>query len=126
MIVLQVSSQKLEALLAASTSTTPLDITVVYYDQPRKQNVNTPSVYLPFYVSQESTISSATVTTICAAPIDGVSRCITAIFGYNRDVTSATLTIDKNLGNASTLIKKHTLTTGQTLWYEHGDGWEVL
>lgn len=121
MIVLHVSSHKLEATLAAGVSTTALDITVVYFDRPRQTQ---PSE--PLFASQESNVSSATVTTICNAPAEGVTRNIVTIFGYNRDATSATLSIDKNLATASTFYKKATLTTGQTLWYEHGDGWEVL
>lgn len=121
MIVLHVSSHKLEAALAAGVSTTPLDITVVYYDQLR-QTQAVPTLF----ASQESTVSSATVTTICNAPGEGTTRNVVTIFGYNRDVTSATLSIDKNLATASTFYKTATLTTKQTLWYEHGDGWEVL
>lgn len=121
MIVLNISSHKLEVGLAAGVSTTPVDITVIFYDRQRQTQ---PSE--PLYSSQESTVSSATVTTICNAPAEGITRNIVTIFGYNRDVTSATLAIDKNLSNASTFIKKHTLTTGQTLNYEDGQGWSVL
>src|SRR4051812_38192597 len=122
MIVLNTTSQSLQATLAAGTSTTPLDVTVVYYDRLPQASDSEPR-----YTSQESTISSATVTTICAAPgQDGIVRNVVSIFGYNRDVTSATLAFNKLASTVSTFHKKATLTTGQTLWYEHGFGWAVL
>jgi hypothetical protein len=121
-IVLQTTSQTLNATLAAGVSTTALDMTAVYFD------------YLPQrtdsqqrFASQEEKVSSATVTTMVSAPgADGIVRNITNLNIYNRDVTSATLTLLKQAGAVSTLQIKQTLTTGQTLVYEHGTGWQVL
>lgn len=118
MIVLNVSSHRLEAALGGGVSTTAVDITVVYYDRQRQTQ---PSE--PLYASQESTVSSATVTTVCNAPPEGVTRNIVTIVGYNRDVTSVTLSINKNLATASTFYNTTTLVTKQKTWYEHGFGW---
>jgi hypothetical protein len=123
MIVLNTSSQKLEAILAAGVSATPLDITVVYYDT-LPQRLDT--LQWQRYGSQEATLSSATVTTIADAPGEGIVRSITNIFSFNRDSGNVVLSIKKNRGTASTFYKQQTLTPGQTLTYEHGDGWEVL
>ena len=122
MIVLQTTSQTLRATLAAGISTTPLDLTAVYFDYlPQKMDTQ------QRFASQEEKVSSATVTTMVAAPAaDGIVRNITNLNVYNRDVTSATLTLLKLAGTVSTLQVKQTLTTGQTLVYEHGTGWQVL
>lgn len=121
MIVLNSSSHTLQATLGGGISTTALDITVVYFDRIPAQTVSEPR-----YASQETKISSATVTTIANAPGEGIARNIVNIFGFNADVTSATLAYNKLAGAVSTGIKKHTLTTGQTLTYEHSQGWSVL
>ena len=122
MIVLQTTSQSLRATLAAGVSTTPLDLTAVYFDYlPQRTETQ------QRFASQEEKVSSATVTTMVAAPAaDGIVRNITNVTGYNADVTSATLTITKLAGAVSTIQVKQILTTGQTVVYEHGTGWQVL
>lgn len=122
MIILQTTSQSLRATLGAGISTTPLDLTAVYFDYlPQRTDTQ------QRFASQEETVSSATVTTMVNAPAaDGIVRNITNLNVYNRDVTSATLTLLKLAGTVSTLQVKQTLTTGQTLVYEHGTGWQVL
>lgn len=122
MIVLATTSHTLRATLTVGVSTTPLDLTAVYFD------------YLPQttetqqrFASQEEKVSSATVTTMVAAPgADGIVRNITNLNVYNRDVTTATVTLLKLAGAVSTIQVQQTLTTGKTLVYEHGTGWQVL
>ena len=122
MIVLQTTSQSLRATLAAGVSTTALDLTAVYFDRLQQRTETQER-----FASQEEKVSSATVTTMVAAPgADGIVRNSTNLNVYNRAVTSATLTLLKLAGTVSTLQVKQTLTTGQTLVYEHGTGWQVL
>lgn len=122
MIVLTTTTEILQATLGGGVSTTALDLMVVFWDylpqvtETKQRNAD-----------QTGKISSATVSTMLAAPgVPGVVRNVQTIFAYNADVTSATLKINKLSGAVSTIIKQQVLTTGQTLTYEDGFGWQVL
>ena len=123
MIVLQVSSHSLEAKLAATVATNPLDVTVVYYDLPQR-NIDAQQLR---YASQESAVSSATAVTIANAPGEGLVRYITNICVFNRDTSSFNIvTILKNLTSVSSFYKQHNVSTGLTLEYSHGYGWQLI
>lgn len=70
-------------------------------------------------------LSGATPVNICAAPAKGITRDIEHISIYNADTASVVATVGIYDGTSWLLIV-HTLTTLQTLCYEHGSGWSVL
>lgn len=123
MIVLTASSQSLQAVMAASTSTAQLQLTAVFYDElPQLSDAPRPR----YAMSVTTTLNTAVVTLVQAPAADNIVRNITNIFGYNSDFTTATLQFQ--IGSTVTTIqKKHALVQGQTLTYEHqGNGWSVL
>ena len=123
MIVLATTSQALKAALATSTSTTQWQLSAVYYD------------YLPqrtdqvqrFAAHLTTTFNTTDVLAVPAPGADGIVRNITNLSAYNADV-STFAAITYKIDNAGTAVgqKKHNVSTGQTLVYEHGTGWQVL
>lgn len=123
MIVLQTTSQTLRVSLATSTSTTQWNLMAVYYD------------YLPQRSDQVQRFTSHLTTTfntteVLAVPApgaDGIVRNITNLNAYNADVSSFAAIIYKiDTGGVGTPLKKQNVSTGQSIWYEDGRGWEVL
>ena len=71
--------------------------------------------------------NSGTDVVICAAPPQsGTTRNIESISVYNKDTANVTVTIKTDDGTTEFIIKKHTLTTLQTMTYESNNGWSVL
>ena len=122
MIVLQTATASLKAVLAASTSTTQLHLTGIYYDYLPQRTDSQPR----YALSVSTTLNLTAVSVVLAPGDDNIVRNIQSVTVYNADVTSATVTVKIVDGSSDTTLKKHTLTTGQSLVYEHGMGWQAL
>lgn len=122
MIVLTTTSQTLQAVLSASTSTTQLDSTAVFYDSLPQITER-----LQRFASQlANTLNTTDVAIVSAPAADGIARNITNLTIYNRDVTTATLTVKIDDAGSEKIQVKQTLAVGESLVYEHGTGWQIL
>lgn len=68
-------------------------------------------------------IATATTTTVVAAPAASTSRKIKTLSIYNNSATPQTLTVEQFDGTTASKIISMTLTIGQSVTYEDGDGW---
>lgn len=123
MIRLDTTTKKLEIKLGGSHTTTAPKVTTSYYDVRSTEKLDN-SEYR--YTSTISTTNGTTDVTIVAAPGQvGTTRNIDGIIVYNGDSVSATVTIKIDDGGTETTLINKTLTSAQSLFYEHGVGWQV-
>lgn len=123
MIRLDSTTRKLEVILAGAKTTVDAKVTVSYYDVPA-QTKNDFSEYRG--VTQVATTNGAADVTICNAPTGNAVRNVDTIQVHNADTANITATVKMDDGGTETPLVKQTLTTGQTLMYEHGSGWKIL
>lgn len=74
--------------------------------------------------SSHGTVTTATDTTIVSAPAASVYRVITSLSVRNIDVTTQTVTIQKDVGGTEYEIMTATLLPGEALVYEDASGWD--
>lgn len=123
MIRLDTPTKKLEIRLSGVHTTTAPKVTVSYYDVRSTEKLDN-SEYR--YNSTTSTTNGTTDVTIVAAPGQvGTTRNIDGIIVYNGDTVSASVTIKIDDGGTETTLINKTLTSAQSLFYEHGVGWQV-
>lgn len=123
MFSLPLTTYKLQVVLAGAKTTNEVQCTVIFFDVQKSSKINSP-IY-PRYVKLIDT-NGGTDVDICDAPPQDTIRHIETINIYNRDTVNAIVTIKYDVSATETILKKHTLTTGQTLIYENGAGWLVL
>ena len=123
MITLPFTTHKLQVVLAGAKTTNEVQCSVYYYDVRRdsKQSL-TEYARFPKYIDT----AGVTDVDICDAPPQDVTRHIETINIYNKDTVNAVVTVKIDISGTETILKKHTLTTTQSLVYERGQGWQVL
>lgn len=70
------------------------------------------------------TLNNTTDVDIVAAPSSG-DRLIKQIHIYNADTANATVTVKTDAGGTERILRKATLTTGQSLVYNSSSGWYI-
>jgi hypothetical protein len=123
MISLILPTHKLQAVLAGAKTTNELQCSVYYYDVKRDAKQNQ-SMYIRF--SKYIDTNGTTAVDICDVPPQDIGRHIETINIYNKDTVNATVSVQIDISGTKSILKKHVLTTGQTLIYEAGAGWLVL
>ena len=109
-------------IIRVDTSTTAnIDVHVSYVEwDPGSGTDPTPG-------RQNTTISTATTTTICSAPASGFFRTIKTIHIRNRHATTAnTITVEHYDGTTGPELISLSLLAGYVLHYDEGAGWEIL
>lgn len=122
MIPLTATSQSFR-LTAADVTSAGLDLTAVYFDQLQQASDMQP----PRRATRLTSTSSAAVVIAVSSPAaDGIIRNIEHFTAYNGTTTTATPELKIVSGAVTTVLIKQALTTGKSLVYEHGTGWQVL
>lgn len=73
----------------------------------------------------QGNVTTATTTTIVAAPAASTQRGIKSIQVYNKASTAQTVTIKKDVGGTEYSLFKATMTTGESLAWSDGADWMV-
>lgn len=114
MILLDATTHTLEATTSAAVST---NYVISYADI-------TTSTFLP--ASSQGNITTATTTTVVAAPGASTQRQIKLASFYNNGSASQTVTVKKDVSGTEYIIISAVIAAGETLQYTDGNGWEVL
>jgi len=107
-----------DTLQVVSTTTATTDVLVTYADN--SSGTITPG-------TQASNVTTATTTTVCAAPGASVQRAVTSVSIRNKSASTAqNVTVQVVKGGTTTVeIISAALLVGQSLTYEDGFGWAV-
>lgn len=110
-----------ESLELVTTSTANIAWTVSWTDYSTSATTITPG-------SNQGTVSSATDTTIVAAPSTNVARTVACITIRNTHATAKnTVTVQKDVsGTEYPLMPPVTLRAGEAMCFTHAAGWQVL
>jgi len=111
MILLTATTHALELQTSSSSST---DWTCSYIDMDA--SATTPG-------SAQGNVSSATTTTIAAAPAASTQRQIKHISVVNKNTTAQTITVKKDVSGTEYTVFKATLSQHEQAQYVDGDGW---
>lgn len=121
MIVLTTSSQSLRVLAPDVTSET-LHLMAVYSDVLPQVTES-----LQRRASQLTSTSTSTTLLVLAAPAgQGIVRNIEQFTAHNGTVTTATVTLKIVDGAVERLLVTKELLSSQSLFYEHGTGWQIV
>ena len=121
MIILDLTTRKLEIVLAGAVTANQLQITVTYFDQTPKQSDLT-----KIFTAVSASNSTTDATILAAPPEINVIRNVKTITVYNKDTASATPTIKIDDSGTETILVKQVLLTTETLHYEDGSGWQII
>jgi len=117
MIILSVTTDKLEIILAGSISTNQLPCYVSWRDRTSAS----------FIAGRTATNSnSANAVDISGSPGSSAQRVIDSITIFNADTVNATVTIRLNVNGTTYILFKCTLATGEMLMYQEGTGFYVM
>lgn len=107
-----------DVIAVTTSSTANIDVHASYVDL--NAGVVTPA-------RDNTTISTATSTTIVTSPASSTYRTVKSIFIRNRHATTANdITVTHTDGTTSVELIKVTLNAGYTLRYDEGNGFEIL
>jgi hypothetical protein len=81
----------------------------------------TPTTVTPS--TQNTTISSATTTTVVGSPATNVQRNVKFLSFFNDGASANTLTVEHTDGTTPVTLAEVTLSAGDTLLYDEGNGW---
>jgi len=107
LLILNATTKTIEAKLAGSVTTNQLDVTAHYADA----TATTPGFTEG---SSDTVTNNTTAVTVVAAPAASTQRIIREITIYNADTVSATVTLQYNNNGTIRIIKKKTLTAGES------------
>lgn len=116
-MLLDKSSTRLQIVLAGAKTTLDCDWSAVVNDVTRDAVV--PGILYT------GVTDGATVVNAIPAPADITARQITELFVYNKDSANVVVFVQYIIGVTVRIIKKSTLTPGQTLTYQTEFGWTV-
>lgn len=119
MIRLDSVTRKLQVVMGGAKTTTEATAIVSFFDSNKSGETTKGSTKI-------ATTNGATDVDICLAPGNNFIRNIDTITVYNADSVTQTISIKIDDGGTDSILIKHALTTGQTLFYEHQQGWTVL
>ncbi len=118
MINLDLTTRKLQAVLFGAVTANQLPCVVSYQD-------NTPTGST--YGTQLKNTNSTTAVDICDAPaVTTTRRQIMSVSIQNLDTAAAIVTVRFNDNGTSYTIVKVTLSIGDELQFNDGDGWKVI
>jgi hypothetical protein len=118
-ITLVSTTQKLQAVLGGSSSSTGAHINVSWYDE-NIEGVDTKQG------AKQTTSNNTTDVDICLAPQQSFIRNIEYISVYNADTITATVTIKIDDGGTETILVRAALATLEGLYYDNQSGWYAL
>lgn len=124
MIRLHRTDTKLQAFLAGAPATTNPTVTVFYKDDTPQETLQGGT--LSKGNVQFTVLAAGTETDICAAPGQGAVREIDALTVFNADTASVIVTVCIDDNGTNRILIKRTLTTLQSLHYEHSSGWQII
>lgn len=116
-MILSKETQSLQVFLAGAKITNDCDFSAFFIDVKRD------ATWAPQLVKGHS--NGVTPVTVVPAPDQITSRDIQRFFFYNNDTANVTVTVKYVDTGGDTLIKKATLTPGQTLSFGINFGWQV-
>ena len=119
MITLVSTTQKLQVVLAGSSSSTGAQINASFYDE-NMEGVDTKQG------SKQSVSNNTTDVDIVSAPAQNFVRNVEYISIYNADSITSTVTVKIDDGVAETIIIKAALATLESLHYDNQGGWYAL
>lgn len=122
MITLQLTTQKLEAVLAGAVSANQPEVTCTYFD-----HIPQVTTTIQRRGHKVSTLNNTTDVEIVPAPgLPGHIRNIETIHAHNKDTAATTITIKMDDGGTETILVKQSIAAGESLVYEHSTGWQIL
>jgi hypothetical protein len=116
-MILDLTTSKLQVLLAGAITTNQLPVTVDAVD-------STANGFTPVATFQNT--NSGNPVDILAAPASGHYRKVNALSVYNADTVAATVTIRRNDNSTTYVLMVVTLAAGETLHFTDTQGWFVL
>ena len=119
MITLVSTAQKLQVVLAGSSSSTGAQINASFYDE-NQEGVDTKQG------SKQTVSNNTTDVDIVAAPAQNFVRNVEYISIYNADTITATVTVKIDDGGTETIIIKAALATLESMHYDNQGGWYAL
>jgi len=117
MIRLDSTLRKLQIVLAAATTTSPLPVVVCWSDK-------TATAYTGGTTTSAS--NGVTFVDIVAVPAASTVRDIDFISIFNADTATATVSVIYNDNAVTSVLTKMTLVSGSTLKYTHAGGWQSI
>jgi len=117
MIILSATTDKIQIVLGGAITTNQAQCVASWRD----------ITSTPTYTAGRSlaNTNSTTDVDLIAAPAASTQRVIDYIGIYNNDTASITATIKFDANGTDYILWKGTLTTGQLLTYDNGNGWTV-
>lgn len=106
-------------LLTGSAVATDWDVSWTDVDKSGSATVTTPG-------SSAGTVSTATTTTITAAPGASVYRAVSSVAVRNTSGSAQTVTVQRDISGSNRVQIAATLAAGEGLHYERGRGWYVM
>jgi hypothetical protein len=117
MIILDATTKSLQFKLGGAVATNQLPFATSYVDV-------TASATTP--IEQDGTSNNATAVTLVTAPAASTQRIVKSVYIQNADTAAATVTIIYNNNSTLRNILVATLSVGDQLIYEDGEGWTCL
>lgn len=117
MIALDSTSKSLQVILSGAITTNQLPIVATFAD------INQTTLGTSAISESDTVTNSTTAVTAVAAPSSGFTRGIKSLSVQNADTVAAVVTVRVNDGGTFRPIIVQTLTAGQSLIYEDGEGW---
>lgn len=116
-MLLDKSTTKLQVVLAAAKTTNDCDFSG--YASDIKRDAIVPGVLY------HGNTNGVTVVDAISAPADNTAREIVEFIVYNKDTANVTVIVQYNVNGIVFIVKKSTLTAGQSLTYQKKFGWQV-
>lgn len=119
-MILDLTTLKLEAVLAGAVAANQPETHVDYFVWNLKGETSKPATY-------RAALNSTTDVTILAAPTtQGEVRDIRCVSIYNKDTTNVTVTVKTDDGTTERIIVKQELLTTETLTWTPDAGWFII
>lgn len=115
MIILDATTKSLEVVLASTITTNQLEYIVSYEEYSDSTQAVTDRA------ESQGQVSNTSPVTMVSAPSSGSTRVVKTVSVYNKDTTSATVTLQVNSSGTARILTKATLATGDTLGVSCGD-----
>lgn len=118
MIRLDLTTRKLQVVMAGAKTTTEPSCTVSFYEENRDGNRTKGQ-------TQISILNDTSDVDACAAPQQNFVRNIDSVDVYNADTVSQTITVKIDESGTDTILVKAVLAAGATLHHGDSPGWYV-
>jgi hypothetical protein len=120
MIFLDTTTRSLQIALSGSVTANQLPFVATYAD------ISTSNFAATAASANDGASNGATPVTVVAAPASSTTRVIKTISIQNADTASTTMTLQYNDNSTLRTLIQATLSTGDQLYYEDGQGFSVL